>query len=72
VRDPALSLLRIELDKLEYRRGQTVSARVRTLRTDYTSAPGVEVALELRAAESGEGVAGLRSVKVKTGGDGTG
>jgi hypothetical protein len=70
VRDPALGLLRIELDKPEYHRGQTVSARVRTLRTDYTGAPGVEVGLELRATETGEGGPPVRSVKVKTGGDG--
>jgi hypothetical protein len=67
VRDPALTLLRVDLDKLEYRRGQTVSARVRTLRSDYTAAPAVEVALELRSAESGEGATVLRKLKVTTG-----
>jgi len=36
VRDPALTLLHIDLDRTEYRRGQTVSARVRTLHADYS------------------------------------
>jgi uncharacterized membrane protein len=70
VRDPALTLLHVDLDKVEYRRSQVVSARVRTLRTDYTPAPGVEVALELRTVDSGESGAPLRSQKVKTGPDG--
>jgi uncharacterized membrane protein len=52
VRDPALTHLRIDLDKVEYRRGQTVSLRVRTLRADYSPAASVEVALELRPAEA--------------------
>ena len=64
VRDPALTLLRIDLDKVEYRRSQTVSARVRTLRTDYTGASGVEVALELRPVEVSESAAPLRAVKI--------
>ena len=41
VRDPALTLLRIELDRVEYRRGQPASARVRTLHADYTPAENV-------------------------------
>jgi hypothetical protein len=70
VRDPALTLLRIDLDKVEYRRSQTVSARVRTLRTDYTGASGVEVALELRPVEVSESAAPLRAQKVTSSGDG--
>lgn len=70
VRDPALTLLHIDLDKVEYRRSQTVSARVRALRTDYTGAPGVEVSLELRPVESSESGAPLRAMKVSTSGDG--
>ena len=38
VRDPALTLLRVELDRVEYRRGQPAAARVRTLHADYTPA----------------------------------
>jgi uncharacterized membrane protein len=70
VRDPALTLLRIDLDKAEYRRGQTVSARVRTLRADYTPAVAVDVALELRPAESAESSPAARTLKVTTGGEG--
>lgn len=70
VRDPALTLLHVDLDKVEYRRSQTVAARVRTLRTDYTPATGVEVSLELRAVEAGEAGAPLRAQKVITGPDG--
>jgi hypothetical protein len=70
VRDPALTLLRIDLDKVEYCRSQTVSVRVRTLRTDYTGASGVEVALELRPVEVSESSAPLRAVKVTSSGDG--
>ena len=57
VRDPTLTHLRIDLDKVDYRRGQTVSLRVRTLRADYTPAATVNVALELRPAEAAEGAA---------------
>lgn len=70
VRDPALALLRLDLDKIEYRRGQAVAMRVRTLRTDYTPAATIEVALDLRAAEASETSPPLRSMKVTTGGDG--
>jgi uncharacterized membrane protein len=70
VRDPALALLHIDLDKVEYRRGQSVSARVRTLRADYTPAAAVDVVLELRTAEASETAPPLRSLKVTTGADG--
>ena len=70
VRDPALTLLHIDLDKVEYRRGQTVSARVRTLRADYTGAPGVDVSLELRPVEAAEAAAPLRALKLTTSADG--
>jgi hypothetical protein len=53
VRDPALTLLRIELDRVEYRRGQPVSARVRTLHADYTPAIGVAVSLRLAPISGG-------------------
>jgi hypothetical protein len=70
VRDPALTHLRIDLDKVEYRRGQTVSLRVRTLRADYSPAASVDVALELRPAAAGETVPPLRALKVTTGNEG--
>jgi uncharacterized membrane protein len=52
VRDPALTLLRIDLDRLEYRRGQTVIARARVRHPDYTPAAGIDIALELRPADA--------------------
>ncbi len=52
VRDPALTLLRLDLDKLEYRRGQSVTARVRARHADYTPAADTEVKLSLFPAES--------------------
>jgi len=70
VRDPALTHLRMDLDKVEYRRGQMVSLRVRTLRADYSPAPSVEAALELRPAEAAETSAPLRTLKVTTGAEG--
>jgi hypothetical protein len=70
VRDPTLTHLRIDLDKVEYRHGQTVSLRVRTLRADYTPAAGVEVAIDLLPAEAAEGAPSLRSLRVTTGNDG--
>jgi uncharacterized membrane protein len=68
VRDPSLTLLRLELDRVEYRRGQTVVARVRTLNADYTPAGGTDVALELVPANEAEsaGRKPLRELKVTT------
>jgi hypothetical protein len=63
-------LLRLDLDKVEYRRGQSVLLRTRTLRSDFSAAPEVDVALELRAAESEPKASPLRAVKVRTGTDG--
>src|SRR5206468_10326069 len=45
VRDPALTLLRLELDRLEYRRNQPIAVRVRAMHADYSPAPNVEVTL---------------------------
>ena len=74
VRDPALTLLHIDLDRSEYRRGQTVAARVRTLHADYSPAGRTAVTLELRPAEdpSGAGTEAklLRALTVTTGEDG--
>ncbi len=69
VRDPALTLLRIDLDRFEYRRGQSPTVRVRTLHADYLPAAGVDVALELMPAE-GETAQPLRRVSARTGNDG--
>ena len=48
VRDPALTLLRLELDRLEYRRNQPIAVRVRAMHADYSPAPDVEVTLARR------------------------
>jgi uncharacterized membrane protein len=47
VQDPALTLLRIDLNKSEYSRGQPVVGRVRARHADYTPAPGAEVVIKL-------------------------
>ncbi len=70
VRDPALTLLRIELDKLEYRRNQPIAARVRAMHADYSPAPGVEVTLEARGADVPPEAKPLRSLRATTDGDG--
>jgi hypothetical protein len=70
VRDPALTLLHLDLDKVEYRRGQSVALRVRTLRADFSPAGAVDVALDLQPAEAPESANPLRSWKVTTGPDG--
>ena len=70
VRDPALTLLHLDLDKVEYRRGQSPALRVRTLRSDFSPAATTDVALELRPADAPEGATPLRAVKVTTGSDG--
>jgi uncharacterized membrane protein len=75
VRDPALTLLHIDLDRTEYRRGQTVAARVRTLHADYSPAGRIAVTLDLLPAEDASGGAGaaaktLRALTVTTGEDG--
>jgi uncharacterized membrane protein len=57
VRDPALTLLRIELDRVEYRRHQSPSVRVRAMHADYSAARGVSVALSVANADAGVNVA---------------
>jgi uncharacterized membrane protein len=69
VRDPALTLLRIDLDRFEYRRGQSATVRVRTLHPDYLPAAGVDVTLELTPAE-GQAAQPLRRMSARTGHDG--
>ena len=72
VRDPALTLLHIDLDRTEYRRGQTVAARVRTLHADYSPAGRTAVTLDLHPAEDSAGADAkpLRTLTVTTGDDG--
>jgi uncharacterized membrane protein len=70
VRDPALTLLRVELDRVEYRRGQTATARVRTLHADYTPATDVPVQVALDPAEDADPAKPLRTFDVSTNKDG--
>jgi hypothetical protein len=64
VRDPALTLLRIDLDKAEYRRGQTVTARVRARHADYTAAADTDVKVTLFPAEVAARDQPLRTMNV--------
>jgi uncharacterized membrane protein len=70
VRDPALTLLRIELDRVEYRRNQPPVARVRAMHGDYSPAQGVEVTLDVRAAEGPTDAKPLRALTGTTNADG--
>jgi uncharacterized membrane protein len=70
VRDPALTLLRIELDRVEYRRNQPPIARVRAMHGDYSPAQGVEVTLDVLHAEGPADAKPLRSLKGTTSADG--
>jgi uncharacterized membrane protein len=69
VRDPALTLLRIELDRVEYRRNQPPVARVRTMHPDYSPAERVDVTLNVVPAD-GPPDKPLRTAHGTTGGDG--
>ena len=70
VRDPALTLLRIELDRVEYRRGQPVAARVRAMHPDYSPARNVDVTLDVRGAGTDVDGKPLRSANGTTNQDG--
>ena len=70
MRDPALTLLRVELDRVEYRRGQPVAARARTLHADYTPGgePGRAGAVRGRTSDGGKPL--QHAVEVTTNKDG--
>jgi uncharacterized membrane protein len=68
VRDPALVLLHIELDRLEYARNQPVAARVRAMHADYSPAPNIDVEVGVADAESSDKP--LRTLRATTGADG--
>jgi uncharacterized membrane protein len=70
VRDPALTLLRVDLDRIEYHRGQPIAARVRARHADYTPAAETSVTLEVFAAEGPDGAKPLRTMDVTTNKDG--
>jgi uncharacterized membrane protein len=70
VHDPALTLLRVDFDRAEYRRHQSPSVRVRAMHPDYTPAVGVAVAVAVAPAEADEHAAPLRTFDVATDGEG--
>jgi uncharacterized membrane protein len=70
VRDPALMLLHIELDRQEYGRNQPVAARVRAMHADYGPAPGVEVSVDVVGGEGAANAKPFRNLRVTTDGDG--
>jgi uncharacterized membrane protein len=70
VRDPALTLLRIELDRVEYRRSQPPSARIRAMHPDYSPAQNVDIALEILPAEGDAQAKPLRRLEATTNQDG--
>jgi uncharacterized membrane protein len=70
VRDPALTLLRIDLERQEFRRDQPVGARLRAMHADYSPAPGTDVALSVLPADAAAGSKPLRELAVRTGDDG--
>jgi uncharacterized membrane protein len=66
VRDPALALLRIELDRVEYRRNQPPSARIRAMHPDYTPAENVDTTIEILAAEGDAQAKPIRRLEATT------
>lgn len=70
VHDPALTLLRVDFDRAEYRRHQSPSVRVRAMHPDYTPASGVAVAATVTPAEAEQATPPLRAFDVKTDGEG--
>jgi uncharacterized membrane protein len=70
VRDPALTLLRLELDRMEYRRSQPPSVRIRAMHPDYSPAQKVDVAVDVVAAEGDPQGKPLKHVEATTNQDG--
>jgi uncharacterized membrane protein len=66
VRDPALTLLRVDLDRVEYRRGQPIAARVRARHADYTPAADAAVTLDLFSAEAAATAKAVRTLPITT------
>ena len=70
VRDPALTLLRLELDRMEYRRSQPPSVRIRAMHPDYSPAQKVDVAVDVVAADGDPQGKPLKHVEATTNQDG--
>jgi uncharacterized membrane protein len=72
VRDPALTLLRIDLDRVDYRRQQSPAVRVRAMHADYSAASRVTVTLAVRPSDAAADAPPVRQAAVETGADGEG
>lgn len=70
VRDPALTILRVTLDRGDYGPGDTIRARVRATRPDFSPAANVDVALAVRDVAQPAEAPPLRTVAARTDGDG--
>jgi hypothetical protein len=70
VRDPALTLLRLELDRMEYRRSQPPSVRIRAMHPDYSPAEKVDVVVEVSATDSDPQAKPLKHLETTTNQDG--
>jgi hypothetical protein len=70
VRDPALTLLRLELDRIEYRRSQPPSVRIRAMHPDYSPADKVDVVVEVSATDSDPQAKPLKHLEATTNQDG--
>ena len=70
VRDPALTLLRLELDRIEYRRSQPPSVRIRAMHPDYSPAQKVDVVVEVLAADGDPQAKRLKRLEATTNQDG--
>ncbi|HET6148747.1 MAG TPA: glutamine amidotransferase [Polyangia bacterium] len=70
VRDPALTLLRLELDRIEYRRSQPPSVRIRAMHPDYSPAREVDVVVEVSATDSDPQAKPLKHLPTTTNQDG--
>jgi uncharacterized membrane protein len=68
VRDPALTLLHIELERQEFRRTQPVTARVRAVHADYS--PAREVDLQIVVVNTEQPDKPVRTLQATTDGDG--
>ena len=70
MRDPALTLLRLELDRIEYRRSQPPSVRIRAMHPDYSPADKVDVVVEVKATDSDPQAKPLKHLETTTNQDG--
>ena len=70
VRDPALTLLRLELDRMEYRRSQPPSVRIRAMHPDYSPAQKVDITVDVGTADGDPQAKPLKHLEATTNQDG--